>query len=179
MTWVDWAIVIVLVTSVLGGLSQGFFRSVCSLCGLFFGLILGAWNYARVAAILLPIVHIEPIADAIGFLLIAVLVMVVANIIGMVLSKTIRGIGLGCLDRLAGGAFGLLQGALLITLSILAIVAFFPTAHWLAEAALPKFFFGMCHLSARVSPAELAERVRNGLQMMEQNAPEWMHPPTG
>jgi hypothetical protein len=27
MTWVDWAIVMVMVLSVLGGLSQGFFRS--------------------------------------------------------------------------------------------------------------------------------------------------------
>jgi membrane protein required for colicin V production len=179
MTWVDWAIVIVLVTSVLGGLSQGFFRSVCSLCGLFFGLILAAWNYARVAAVLMPMIRVESIADAVGFVLIALLVMLVANLIGALLSKAIRGIGLGCLDRLAGGAFGLLQGALLITLSILAIVAFFPKAHWLAEATLPKFFFGMCHLSARVSPAELADRVHHGLEILEQNAPEWMHPPTG
>ena len=125
-----------------GGLSQGFFRSVCSLCGLFFGLILAAWNYARVAAVLMPMIRVESIADAVGFLLIALLVMVVANLIGALLSKAIRGIGLGCLDRLAGGAFGLLQGALLITLCILAIVAFFPEAHWLAEATLPKFFFG-------------------------------------
>jgi uncharacterized membrane protein required for colicin V production len=88
-------------------------------------------------------------------------------------------IGLGCLDRLAGGAFGFLQGALLIVLSILVIVAFFPKAHWLAEARLPKYFFGACHLSTQVSPEELAHRVREGLLMMEQRAPEWMHPPAG
>src|ERR1035441_55574 len=117
MTWVDLAIVIVLVVSVLGGLSQGLLRSVCSLCGLIFGLILAAWNYARVAALLLPLVRIEPVADAIGFLLIALLVMAVANLFGAVVSKVIHKIGLGCLDRLAGGAFGFLQGALLITLS--------------------------------------------------------------
>ncbi len=57
MTWVDWAIVIFLVVSVLGGLQQGFFRSVCSLGGLLLGLVLAAWNYPRVAALLRPLVH--------------------------------------------------------------------------------------------------------------------------
>ena len=71
MTWVDWVIVIVLAASVIGGLSQGLFRSVCSLGGLILGLVLAAWNYGRVAAMVLPVVHSDAIADAIGFLLIA------------------------------------------------------------------------------------------------------------
>jgi hypothetical protein len=50
MTWVDWAIVIVLAGSVIGGLSQGLFRSVCSLCGLVFGL---PWPHGTMAASLL------------------------------------------------------------------------------------------------------------------------------
>ncbi len=177
MTWVDWAIVIVLAGSVIGGLSQGFFRSLCSLCGLFFGLVLGAWNYGRVATLLVPFVRLETIADAIGFLMIALVVMAIANIVGGIVSKTVHRIGLGCLDRLAGGVFGFLQGALLITLTVLVIVAFFPKAQFLSEAKLPKLFFGACHLGMRVSPAELADRVRHGLMTVEQNAPEWMHPP--
>jgi membrane protein required for colicin V production len=179
MTWVDWAIVIVLAASVLGGLSQGLFRSVCSLLGLIFGLVLAAWNYARVAALLLPIVRVEAVADAIGFLLVALLVMAVANIVGAVVSKTLHRMGLGCLDRLAGGAFGFLQGALLITLGILVVLAFFPKAHWLAEARLPKLFFGVCHLSTHVTPADLSDRVHHGLLLMEEHAPEWLHPPAG
>ena len=178
MTWVDLAIVIVLVVSVLGGLSQGFLRSVCSLCGLIFGLLLAAWNYARVAALLLPMVRIEAVADAIGFLLIALLVMAIANVIGATISKTVHRLGLGCLDRLAGGVFGFLQGALLITIGILVILAFFPKAHWLAEATLPKLFFGVCHLSTHVTPADLSDRVHHGLLLMEEHAPEWLHPPT-
>jgi membrane protein required for colicin V production len=177
MTWVDWAIVIVLAASVIGGLSQGLLRSVCSLCGLIFGLLLAAWNYGRVAAFLLPMVHVESVANAIGFVLIALLVMVVAAIIGTILSKMVKRIGLGCLDRLAGGIFGFLQGALLVTIAVLVVVAFFPKAQWLAEARLPKLFIGACHLSMQVSPKELSNRVHDGLNMMEKNAPEWMHPP--
>jgi membrane protein required for colicin V production len=177
MTWVDWFIVIVLAASVIGGLTQGLFRSVCSLCGLIFGLLLAAWNYGRVAALVLPLVHVAAIANAIGFLLIAFLVMGIAALIGNLLSKMMRGIGLGCLDSLAGGVFGFLQGALLITILILAVVAFFPKAQWLAEAKLPQYFVGACQISMRVSPAELSNRVREGLTTMEEKVPEWMHPP--
>jgi len=177
MVWVDWVIVIVLAASVIGGFAQGLLRSVFSLCGLFFGLVLAAWNYGRVASILRPVIKIDAIADALGFLLIALLVMAIANLIGAVLSKTIHRMGLGCLDRIAGGLFGFLQGTLLITIAILVIVAFFPKAHWLSEARLPKLFIGACNLSTSVSPKELSDRVREGLLIMEERAPEWMHPP--
>jgi membrane protein required for colicin V production len=179
MALVDWAIVILIGLAVLGGLSQGFFRSVCSLGGLFLGLVLAAWNYARVAALLVPIVRIEAVADTIGFLLIALLVMGVADLVGKTLAKTLHMMGLGFLDKLAGGAFGFLQGALAVTLFILVTVAFFPHAHWLTEARLPKRFFGACHLSTHMSPAELALRVRLSLKELEQESPWWLHPESG
>jgi len=176
VTWVDWAIVIFMVLSVLGGLKQGFFRSVCSLGGLILGLAIAAWNYTRVALLLKSFVHIESVADTIAFLLIAVLVMVIAGIIGSILAKALHKLGLGCLDSLAGAVFGFFQGALLVMLCILVAVAFFPTSRWLVEGKLPKQFFGVCHLSTHISPTELAQRVRAGLKTLEEESPEWMHP---
>ena len=179
MIWIDWAIVIVVALAVAGGLQQGFFRSFCSLGGLFLGLVLAAWNYGRVAAFLKPMVHSDDLADTIGFLLVAVLVMVIAGIIGSVLARTFQQLGLGCLDRLAGALFGFFQGVLLVTIFILVAVAFFPQAHWLTEAKLPRLFFGACHLSTHMSPDELATRVKAGLKSLEEDAPGWMHPQTG
>jgi hypothetical protein len=92
----------------------------------------------------------------IGFLLIALLVMGLAGAAGNILAKAVHCMGLGCLNKIAGAAFGFLQGALLVTLFILVTIAFFPRAHWLAEARLPRLFFGACHLSTRMSPADLA-----------------------
>jgi len=179
MAWVDWAILIVLAVSMLTGLSQGFFRSACSLGGWLLGLVLAAWNYAHVAALFMPLVRIEPVADAIAFLLIACVVMGIVNIVGAFLAKTLRLLGLGCLDAIAGTAFGFLQGALMVTLCILVTVAFFPRTHWLTEARLPRLFFGACHLSTRMSPTELADRVREGLRQLEHESPQWLHPGNG
>jgi membrane protein required for colicin V production len=176
MTLEDWLIVVLLVLSVLGGLAQGIFRSVCSLGGLIIGLAIAAWNYGRVAALLLPFIKAEAVANAIGFILIAIVVMAIAGVVGNVLHKTFHRIGLGCLDRLAGGVFGLAQGLVLVTLCILVAVAFFPQEHWLVEARLPRLFFGACHLSTQMTPGDLAERVRRGLNLLEQESPWWMHP---
>jgi membrane protein required for colicin V production len=179
MLWIDWAIVLVMALAVMGGLTQGFFRSFCSLGGLVLGLALAAWNYRIVAAPLEPLVHNEEIADIIGFLLIALLIMLVAGILGNVLAKTVHSIGLGCLDRIAGGIFGFFQGVLLVTLAILVTVAFYPQAHWLVEARLPRHFFAACHLSTHMSPEQLAQRVRAGLRTLEGETPEWLHPREG
>jgi|CZKF01.1.fsa_nt_gi membrane protein required for colicin V production len=179
MALVDWAIVVVIVLSVLGGLSQGFFRSVFSLVGLVLGLALAAWNYRLIAALVQPMVRIEAVANVIGFLLIALIVMGLAAVAGKILSKVFHYMGLGCLDRLAGAAFGFFQGALLVTLVILATLAFFPRAHWLTAATLPRYFFGACHLSTQMDPADLAERVRRGLKTLEDESPQWLHPGNG
>jgi membrane protein required for colicin V production len=176
MTLVDWAIVVVIVLSVLGGLTQGFFRSVCALGGLLLGLALASWNYGHIAVLVLPLVRIEAVANAIGFLLIALVVMGLAAVAGKILSKTFHHMGLGCLDKLAGAAFGFFQGALLVTVVILVVVAFFPKTHWLSDAKLPRYFFGACHLSTHMDPAELAGRIRQGLKTLEEETPQWLHP---
>jgi membrane protein required for colicin V production len=175
MMWVDWIIILVMVLSVLGGLSQGFFRSFCSLAGLILGLALASWNYRLAEAPLRPLVHNEETADIIGFLVIALVVMIIAGILGNMLAKALRAIGLGCLDKIAGGFFGLFQGFLLVTLAILVTIAFYPQAHWLVEARLPRHFFAACHLSTHMTPEQLAQRVRAGLRTLEGEAPEWLH----
>jgi membrane protein required for colicin V production len=176
LMWVDWAIVIVVLLSVMAGLSQGFFRSICSLGGLLVGLTLAAWNYSLVAAPLVTVVHSDQIADVIAFILIAVVVMALAGLLGVMLSKTLRTIGLGCLDRIAGGIFGFFQGIVLVTLAILATVAFYPQARWLVDAKLPRHFFAACHLSTQLTPGQLAERVKKSLKILESEMPDWMHP---
>jgi membrane protein required for colicin V production len=176
MTLVDWAIVVILVCAVLAGLAQGFFRSVCGLAGLILGLVVASWNYAKIAGLFLPLVRIPAVANTIAFLLIALIVMALIGLIGNLLAKAFRLLGLGWLDGLAGAVFGFFQGALAVVIGILVVVAFFPQAHWIADARLPRMFFGACHVSANVTPGELGERVRQGLRTWEAESPRWMHP---
>jgi len=179
MEWVDWIILAVLVVAVLGGMAQGLFRTVFSLLGLILGIALACWNYARVAAAFKPVVQVDAVADAIGFLLIAVAVMFAANVIGIILSRMFKWIGLGCIDTLGGAIVGFVQGVLLVTICILVTVAFFPQTQWLTQATLPKMFFGALHVSTDLSPEELKGRVLDGLKSLKHDTPSWMHEKTG
>lgn len=176
MTIVDWIIVALLAGAVLAGFVQGFFRVVFALGGFLLGLVLAAWNYQYLGAMLRHGMHNEQVANAIAFLLIAILVTFIVGMVGSLLSKALHKIGLGCVDRLAGAVFGLFQGAALITLCILVTVTFFPRTHWLTESRLPRYFFGACRLSTHLSPDALAARVRAELKTLENASPGWMHP---
>jgi membrane protein required for colicin V production len=176
VTLVDWIITAILVLATLAGFAQGFFRSLFGLGGLVVGLIAAAWNYPRVARWLMPMIGNQQAADLVAFLLVALLVMVFAGVLGIVISKALHSIGLGCLDRLAGAVFGLFQGTLLVTLGILVTVAFFPSTQWLRHSKLSPHFYAFCRWSTHASPEELARRVRLELKTLENESPAWMHP---
>ncbi len=176
MSWVDLVIVVVLAASVLAGIVEGFLRSACSVIGLVLGLALASWNYHRLGMEFKPIVRVEAVANAIAFLVIALVVMVLAGLIGVLLKRTVSWMGLGCLDKIAGAIFGFFQGALLVTLCILVTVAFFPGARWPAESRLSQYFVGALHLSLHMSPAELSDKVHSGLKKLEHDSPRWTHP---
>ena len=175
MTLADWIIVAILAISVLAGLARGFFRSAFSLFGLIVGLWLAAWNYWRLAAMLKPLVRSIEVADAIAFISIALLVMVAAAVAGSLLAKLFEKVGLGCLDRVAGGIFGFAQGLFFVLVGILVTVAFFPQTVWLTEARLPRYFFGALHVSIRVTPSQLSERVHTELQRLEAESKKLIH----
>jgi len=175
LTLVDWIIVIVLAGAVLAGIARGFFRSAFSLAGLIVGVTLASWNYWRLAAVVRRFIHSDQESDAVGFLIIAFLVMAVAAILGSLLAKFFEKVGLGCLDRFAGALFGFVEGVVFVTLCILVTVAFFPQTAWLTEARLPRYFFGALHVSVKVTPPRLSDRVRKELQTLEAKSAEWMN----
>ncbi len=179
MTVVDWGVLAILLFAIIGGLAQGFFRSAFGLGGLIAGLVLGAWNYQKLAALMLPLVHVPAVVDTIAFLLIAIVVMALFALVGNLLAKAFRLLGLGCLDTLAGGVFGFFQGALVVVITLIVIVAFFPQVRWVADARIPRMFFGACHLSASLTPDDLAQKVRTGIEHWESESPRWLHPGSG
>ena len=175
MTLVDWVVVIIMLSGVIAGFAQGFFRSVCALGGLVIGLSVAAWNYERLAQIFLPVFRVSAVANTVAFLCIALVIMGLIALIGNMLAKAFKTIGLGWLDGIAGGIFGFFQGVVLVIVFILVIVAFFPQEQWLAESNLPRMFFGALHVSTHMTPSELSSRVRDGLRAVEDESERLLH----
>jgi membrane protein required for colicin V production len=176
MEWVDWIILAGLLISTVGGLAQGFFRSFFGLAGLVAGFMIATWNYARIGKIFLPIVRVEAVANAIGFLVIILLVMLMGAVVGGSLEKTFRWAGLGCIDTLLGAVFGFFQGVVIVMVFVLVTLAFFPGTSWLINARIPPMFFQACHVSMEMSPKELNDKVQGEVLKLKRASPEWMRP---
>jgi len=180
MNVVDVVIVLLVVLSAVQGFRSGLIQSVFSLVGLIAGIAIASWNYKRFGTELAPKLHLNqfsgPVADAVWFCVIALVVMLLAGLAGMLLKSVIHGVGLGWLDRLTGLVFGFLRGAFLATLCIVTLAAFFPETRWLGDAQLAKYFSGMAHLTSHMSPDELKQKMLDGLRVLEKDAPEWLHP---
>jgi membrane protein required for colicin V production len=176
MNVVDIVIVLLLVLSVIQGYRTGLIQSIFSLLGLIAGIAIASWNYHYFAHDLISLAHSEALADAIAFCLIALAVMLVAGLLGMLIKGVIHGVGLGWLDRLLGLAFGFLRGALLVTLCIVTLAAFFPNTSWLGDSQLGRYFLGTAHLTTTMTPAELKQRILEGLRVVEKDTPIWLHP---
>jgi membrane protein required for colicin V production len=176
MNLIDIVIVLILVLSAVFGFRSGLIRCISSLVGLIAGISIASWNYKGFAFRLMGTIHSQALAEAISFCLIALIVMIVAALIGLLLKSMIHGIGLAWLDRLLGLIFGLLRGAVLVSLCIIVLAAFFPETLWLGNSQLSRYFLGSVDITAQVSPGELKDKILNGLHTLEKDTPNWLSP---
>ncbi|MGI8770611.1 MAG: CvpA family protein [Acidobacteriaceae bacterium] len=165
MTPVDWIIVAILAISIVTAFVHGFFVEVFSLAGLIAGVLIAAMYYTGVAAFLGRFIASPTIAGATAFVLVAVAVMIAASLIGRMLRSLFHRVGLGWMDRLAGGAFGAIKGYLLVMLAVTAMLAFFPRQPWLERSQLAPYFVSGARGSANFLPTDLGERVRRGFRI--------------
>jgi len=176
MAPIDGVIAAVLVLSVVTAARNGFFIETFSLAGVILGLLIASWNFQKPMPWLLRFIHTPPIAEAVAFLVIALLVMIAASLVGRLLRWSVHSIGLGWLDWLVGAAFGFLKGCVLVTLGVIALAAFLPHNGWLDHSELAHYFLAAAHTTATVTPNQLGERIRDGVKIIRDAQPDWLKP---
>jgi membrane protein required for colicin V production len=167
LTPLDWGILAILVISVVTAFLHGFLVEVCALAGLVAGIVLAGHYYLQIVPWVQHFVHQDAAAAAIAFLFVAFGVMLAAAILGRMLRWILHSLGLGWADRIAGGAFGLLKGYILVALGVAAIAAFFPPQPWFDRSQLVPYFVPGAHGSATVLPRDLGGRIQSGLHSLE------------
>ena len=93
--------------------AQGFFYEVLSrLAGVVVGYLLAAWEYPRVSSWLSPYTKAEWVADAAGFLIIFLAVVLLAGIAGHITRWAVKEVGLRWFDGVLGAVFGFVRADL-------------------------------------------------------------------
>jgi len=163
MNVADVLIVLGVLLSVAVAASQGFFYEVFSLAGVVVGYLLAAWEYPRVAGRLSSYVKAEWVADAAGFLIIFLAVMLLAGMAGRITRWAVKEAGLRWFDRVLGAAFGFVRGVLVIAVVLLVVASFEPSSGYLRDSNLAPYFLVVARAATWVAPAEVRARFREGM----------------
>ncbi len=76
--------------------------------------------------------------------------------------------GLRWFDRLLGGAFGFLRGAIVVMVLVMAMASFLPSSRALAKSSLAQYFLVAGRAAVYAGPGELKQKFRDGLKALEQ-----------
>ena len=139
MTWFDYAVIVIVIWSVILGWWRGFVYEVLSLLGWVIAYVVARWQAANLATLMPAGLGVDAIKVTVAFVLLFVATLIVSGIVVWMLSKLIKSIGLGWLDGLFGSLFGMLRGTLLVLmLVLLAGLTDLPKKPFWREAKLSK-----------------------------------------
>ena len=172
MNGLDWAILGVMLLSIWLAAVQGFFFEIFSLAGTILGFLLAAWGYQGIASWYLPHVKSAAVADLAGFLTIFFAIVLLAGIVARVVRRAISAVGLRWIDRFLGGAFGLVRGVVIVTVAVMAIIAFVPDSPQLAGSQLAGYFQVAGSGASWLTPSLLRLKFREGVTRLRYVAPE-------
>jgi membrane protein required for colicin V production len=172
----DWFLLALLAYSTVVAFVHGILRELFFFGGLILGIVVAAWNYARVALLLERFVTAPATAHIIAFFLIVIAIMLAGGLMGRVLSRTVHAVGLGFFDRLLGAVFGFARGCLMGVAILVAAAAFFPQTAWISNSRLTPYFLAGAHAVSFVVPHDLHQQILNGAQELKHNAPDWIKP---
>src|ERR1700751_2411706 len=106
VTWVDVAVMLIMLWSVAVGVRAGFARVTIGLFATIAAFLVGFWFYPMVAVKLGPWITEKTIANFLGFIIIFVGILVLGSLVAAVLSKVFEWVGLSWFNRLLGGVAG-------------------------------------------------------------------------
>lgn len=160
MNGFDIALIAVVALSTLFAFARGVVREVVSLVAWVAAFVL-ALAYAGDVAGLFSRFDITPVAKhVVAFALIAVGVLIVGALIGALVSKAVRAVGLGFVDRALGALFGLARGVLAVVgFALVAGVTALPKQVWWQNAMLSPYLAEMALSLRGYLPKAWADRM--------------------
>src|SRR3954470_1252500 len=174
MTPLDWVLLGVVVVSVLLAALRGFLYETFSLAGVIFGFVIAAWAYPKFSPWFLQYVKAQPIADFGSFCAIFVLTSILFSLAGEIARSAAKSAGLRPVDRVFGGAFGLLRGLLAASVIALAVATFHPQA--MEGSFGGGYFLVGARILAWITPADLRRQFREGTLAIRRAAEEKLAP---
>ena len=162
MNWLDILLAVVVGLSIIAGFRAGLARGGVGFAATLAGIFLGFWCYGIAAGYVRPYVSSKALANLIGFFVIFAAVLLLGSVVGLLLAKLFKWMGLSWFDRLMGGAFGLARGAVIATAMVTVLLACAPKPPpgWIVDSKALPYVIEASNIVAAATPREIKEAFR-------------------
>jgi membrane protein required for colicin V production len=120
MTGLDYAVIAVLVISLVWSALRGVVREIISLGGWIIAFLAANLFAGPLSAHLPQAIPGDTLRTLVAFIAIFIVALISSALVGMLLSRLVNAIGLGPIDKVLGAVFGIARGALVILAATLA-----------------------------------------------------------
>ena len=171
MNWLDVILGLIIIGSIARGAQKGILQMGIGMMATVLGLVLALWSYRTAGGLFIDWVSSRMVANFLGFILVFLGVIVAGSIISRILTKMFKWIGLGWFNRLMGGAFGLLRGALIATVLLMVFMAFAPgnPPRSVYDSSLSPYLMEFADVISSVAPADLRGSFKDGYGKVKKN----------
>lgn len=159
MTEFDFAVMAVLLISLLLGLWRGFIHEVLSLLGWPIAFVLSN-IYANNIVRLIPLAN-DSLRLSVVYVLLFAVVLIAWGVLVMMLTKLLKAMGSGWPDRMLGGLFGILRGGFVVLILVwLAGMTALPDQQFWRNAQMSRIAEDVALLTKAWLPDNISQNVR-------------------
>ena len=165
MNLLDLLLVVIVGASIAAGWMAGFARVGIGFISTVTGILFGFWFYGIPAEWFHRYIHSTAASNVLGFFAVLIAFNIAGGLVGMLLSKLFKWTGLSWLDRLMGGAFGLVRGGLMVVAFVAVLMAFTPRPlpKWMIDSAVLPYAIDASNICAALAPKQIKESFREAL----------------
>ncbi len=163
MSWVDYAMLGVILVSTVISLLRGFVREALSL-GIWLLAFWVSWSFFRELALrLTPWIDTPSVRLGVAFAGLMLVSLVIGGLVNFLVIQLVERTGLSGTDRFIGMIFGLARGVLVVAvLVLLAGLTPLPGDPWWQSSALIPYFQELALWLRELLPEDIAERFDYG-----------------
>lgn len=178
MNSLDIVLLIIVGASVVTGFMAGFAKVGVGFAATIIGLLCGFWFYGIPASWLQDYLRSPAASNILGFFIIFVAIVIAGGIVGAILAKMFKWVGLSWLDRLLGSGFGFIRGMVLVVGIVTVITAFSPNPppRVIVESKLMPYASTAGTVFAAIAPHDLKSSFRDSLDQLRQIWAEHVKP---
>jgi membrane protein required for colicin V production len=165
MNLLDLGIIVLLILIVLRGYYRGLFQELAVLAGVVGGVLAAAHTHMLLAAKLRPWITNPDYARWAAFALVLVAVYWCVRLVAYFLQRILYHLYLDVFDRLFGGFFALVKGALLMGFALMLVGLVMPRdSHLLKESRMAPYLMHFSQQALELLPPEFKQRLNDHLQ---------------